>query len=217
MEPQMPNTLLRGKKFPPNRSKKNAFAMYVIGSLFVATGAILYFFSYPRILDGNHPGPLIGVIVAAFGSVMLLIVTLVSTVNAGYYVNSKGIVLKRGRHIKTIPFEQIREVRALSEKEVERDILALLQFKRPLQQYPNFYGDEVSGLKVFLGNDRYGSLMFLSVLVASWKLGGVTPNGVDLPGSCVEIHLKNQDCYLISPLDPDAFVKEVKQYCPAFG
>ena len=210
MEAQMNNTRLYGKYFAPNKSKKNAFTMYYIGFLFVAIGLILYLFSYPKTLNGQNVTPIIGLCFFGFGFIMLIVSFFVRTVKAEYFVRHNAIVLKRGKYILEIPFEQIAEMRKLDEKKTESTILGLENFESVnlKNKYMNFI-PATRGYKVIFENNRFGSFMFLSSLIASVAVNGKVAS-IDMPGASVEISLKNNDAYFITPLDIDGFIKEVQ-------
>lgn len=211
MEKQMQNIRLHGKQFEPNRSRKNTFTMNFIGSMFVAMGAMLWLFSYPRTFSGGNPGFIFGICFFGFGTIMLVVMFFLSTVNVSYYVSHTGIILKRGKYIFNILFDEIAEIKVLDEKKSEDKILHLENsyFKEDKGKYVNYYpGTGVTN--IVFSERRFGSLMFMSSLVASWRVAPTELGGVDLPCDTVEIHLKNHDTYLITPFDSHGFVKEVK-------
>ena len=203
--------IILGKQFAPNRSKKNALMMYVIGGLFLLIGLVFFFSSLPRPLNANNVGFILGCCFFGFGAILLLIIFLIGAVNVEYYLLDRAIVLKRGKYVLTIPLGDITEIRILDEKRSEKTILQLEHFD-PISsndRYMNFIPD-TRATKVIFEGGRFGSFMFMSVLIASWRMTDGPVSGIDLPCATVEITLKNHDTYLITPLDIDVFLKDVQ-------
>lgn len=209
----MQNTLLYGKLFLPNRSKKNAFTMYYIGFFMLAVGLEMIIFGSPQ---AKKLGIIFiaGLIVTGFALIMLLLVFILRTPAAAYYVRHDGVVLKRGKYILEIPFGGIASIKVLSERESEKLILFLENepVKGMIKNYHNY--ESIGYSKVIFAGNRYGMLMFMSVYIASTRFFKTEENGVgaiNLPCETVVIQLTNDDSYMITPLDTQSFVKEVEK------
>lgn len=210
-----------GKKFPPNRSRKNLILLYIACWPFIIIGALIALGSVVDTVEWDVFA--IGMAVFGFGLLILILGKYFSMARkVSYTVGSEGIFLKSTRGAAAISYADIESVTALKEKQAEEFMLKMrLRMEEGNAAIMRGEGQSTevfSQLKEAFANQKksFVPYKFLSVPImytGQGKRHGIT--GVNLPCNCALILLKNGEGFLISPLDTEGFAMEAKKYLPA--
>lgn len=209
-----------GKAFIPSSSKRNLLVLYIACAIFICMGLCLIFLGGYEMVPG-------GIAMTAFAVFILILGRFFTTRSGiGYFVSTKAIILKQGKTICSIPYEELESATLLKEGQGE-ELLVHLQNKLVEKQRGimalNPDQDSASpplGVlgslkKVFTEQIRaHDKFRFLSVPITyiegepGVQRSPEKVNGADLPGETVFILLKSGESYMISPLDAQGFVDE---------
>ncbi len=198
--------------------------LYVACGIFICVGLGFIF-------SGDHelvPG---GMMMAGFAFFLLILGHFFTTGSGiAYFISEKAIVLKQGKKIRSIKYDELESITPLKENQSEeflvklqntlvdrqRGIMSNVPHKEQSTPLPGLFG---SLKKVFTEQIRaYDKFKFLSVPIAysggesGVQRGPEKSSGADLPCETVFILLKSGESYMISPLDTKGFVAEAKKY-----
>lgn len=212
-----------GREFPPNRSRKTLIFLYIFCWLFITTGALVALGSS---VDEKVEWEPFGIGVGIFGFGLFIFILgkyFTSARKISYIVRADGISLKSTRGAVGISYFELDTVTALKEKQAEEFMLKLRQ-KLEDKNTAIIRGETgaqsiTDKLKEAFREQKksFEPYKFLSVPIMYINAGRKHRNKttrVNIPCDTVFILLKNGDGYLISPLNPEEFVNEVKKYLP---